>query len=583
MRRFRAFAVAAAIIAAATPAGAADATSGLEILGKVTNAARPVADALVIAFNLEDLGAIQTFTSSDGSFSLAPLRAGIYKIIAVKQGFAPTITTLVPTGTRNRVALRLRTEKTASRNRTQEIWELRASLPPDVLRSLDGVLQQTAALPSETRRFRGEIASLTGVTGTAAPTFAQTALGVEGRIGDGWSVGVRGNMQRIDDPTDDVSFGDAVAESSAMSMELRTGDQQSYRVASTRSSWLYAGGLDAGREADVVAHNFEWNNGPATVRVRYFEQDNLFRDLPLGSNLIEVSGNVPVFQTTRTDLGVAVRVMQETVETHQSTFRRADLTANGSVDLVPSFVLHYGLASRIGIDGQEWAPRAGAEWRLSDQTSFIGSVLMKVSDREMEGVLLPSIVFWSEDANGIPRYSYTFAFVSGEEANRFTAAASVTEVDESMHVVLADAQARFWDAMLVDAGDVRRDVRVSYRRQLGDTFAFDVATSAGTASPADASARSKVYVTGDLQSTFRPTGTTLAVSYRDVKQPREGEEDYRAERINVHMAQSLYLPLDIKLLLGLELARAENSPYMVDALMAEGQSKKYIGGLALNF
>ena len=49
------------------------------------------------------------------------------------------------------------------------------------------------------------------------------------------------------------------------------------------------------------------------------------------------------------------------------------------------------------------------------------------------------------------------------------------------------------------------------------------------------------------------------------------------------MAQSLYLPLDIKLLLGMEFARAENSPYLIDALTPEGKSKKYIGGLAVNF
>ena len=36
------------------------------------------------------------------------------------------------------------------------------------------------------------------------------------------------------------------------------------------------------------------------------------------------------------------------------------------------------------------------------------------------------------------------------------------------------------------------------------------------------------------------------------------------------MAQSLYLPIDIKLLLGLELARAENSPYLMDSLDARG-------------
>ncbi|HEX2062418.1 MAG TPA: hypothetical protein VHK90_16890, partial [Thermoanaerobaculia bacterium] len=123
--------------------------------------------------------------------------------------------------------------------------------------------------------------------------------------------------------------------------------------------------------------------------------------------------------------------------------------------------------------------------------------------------------------------------------------------------------------------------------QFGNRCAIDVATAAGTAAQRNPALpeREKVYISGDLQSTFTPTRTSLAVSYREIQQPGDaGEEDYESERIHLRMAQSLYLPVDIKLLLGLELARAENSPYLVDALTAgEGRSKKYIGGLALNF
>lgn len=91
-------------------------------------------------------------------------------------------------------------------------------------------------------------------------------------------------------------------------------------------------------------------------------------------------------------------------------------------------------------------------------------------------------------------------------------------------------------------------------------------------------------MTGDLQSTFTPTRTTLAVSYREIQQPNESSAaDYRAERINVRMAQSLYLPIDVKLLFGVELGRAENSPFLLDTFNAAGESRKYIGGLALNF
>jgi hypothetical protein len=250
-------------------------------------------------------------------------------------------------------------------------------------------------------------------------------------------------------------------------------------------------------------------------------------------------------------------------------------------------ILHYGLASRLASDGQEWAPRTGAEWKITRHTSVIGSVLYKVVDRDPSGVMLPAIVFWSENDRVLPRYSYSGGIVSGRDAsNRFSLIATVTAVDDPLRVVFADSRSQFWDGLHIETGDVRRDVRVGYRREIGTRLVVDLATTAGTATQVDPRSldREKVYLTGDLQSTYTPTRTTLAVSYRDIHQPGEsGEEEYRTERVHVRMAQSLYLPIDVKLLLGLELARADNSPYLIDTLTAEGRSKKYIGGLAFNF
>jgi hypothetical protein len=592
MRRFRALAITTALIFVAVPARSETPLPAvLEVLGTVSNAARPVANALVIALNLQDFETVQTYSGGDGSFALPQLRSGIYKIIAIKQGFHPAIATIAPSRPTHRVALRLDSEKKAKRSASQEIWELRGSLPPDVLRDLDAMLEPEEIVTYAIPRFRGEMSSVTGVTNQPSnPAYAQTALGVQGRLGESWQVGLRGNMSRFEDPTDNVRFGDAVAQSSVMSMELRGAGDQSYRIATTKSTWAYADPeLDA--DADVSAHNFEWRNGPARVQVRYLKQANLFRDVPLASNssnLVEVAGAVPVVQTRRTDLGVALRVKQESFSGQTDLFRTADLAANGSVSLVPSFILHYGVDSRFRMDGQEWAPRTGAEWKLTENTSLVGSAMVKVLDRDTQTslVALPSIVYFSEDGRALPRYTYTFGIVTGEdEENRFSAIATVTEVDEALRMIFADEQNQFWDGVEVEAGDVRRDLRLAYRKQFGNVLAVDVATTAGTASQRDAvDPREKVYIAGDLQSTFNPTRTTLAVSYRDIQQPREeGEDDYRSERIHVRMAQSLYLPIDIKLLLGLELARSENSPYLVDTLTPEGRSKKYIGGLAVNF
>jgi hypothetical protein len=577
------------MIAIAAPVySAAPLPTALQVLGTVTNSARPVANALVIALNLQDFVATQTYTMSDGSFDIPTLRAGIYKIIAVKQGFVPAIATILPTSPKHHVALKLQSDKGNKRSTNQAIWELRGSLPADVLRELDHVLQPAEVVAYEIPRIRGEMFSLTGVSNqTASPAFAQTAVGVQGRVNETWQVGIRGNLQRFEDPNDEVRFGPPVAESSVMSMELRTSPTSSYRVASTKSSWMYTDGQEGALEADVRAHNFEWQHGASRVQVRYFEQENLFRDLPVGSNLIEIAGDVPLMQTRRSDLGMAIRVTQETVDSAAQILRTADVTANGTLTLVPSLIVHYGMASRIGVDGQEWAPRTGAEWKLTDNTSIIGSAMVKVIDRDPSPINLPSLVFLSEDARVLPRYTYTVGLVSGKDGkNSLSAIATMTAIDSPLRVVFTDAYDQFWDGLYVDAGDIRRDLRVAYRHEFGNRFAIDVATTAGTATRHDPAmhAREKTYVVGDLQSTFNPTRTTLAVSYREIQQPREnGEEDYHTERINVRMAQSLYLPIDIKLLVGVELARADNSPYLIDTLTPEGTSRKYIGGLALNF
>jgi len=112
------------------------------------------------------------------------------------------------------------------------------------------------------------------------------------------------------------------------------------------------------------------------------------------------------------------------------------------------------------------------------------------------------------------------------------------------------------------------------------------AASTGTATPSNQAlgTATKAYVTGDAESTFEPSGTTLAVSYRQLHEPQPNSStEYRAERVNVRVAQDLHLPLDLKLLLGVEIARASNSPFLLDALEPDGNSRKYIGGLAVNF
>lgn len=574
-----------ALFAVAAPTADADVLLPpvLQILGNVTNSARPVANALVIALNLKDLATTQTFSSTDGTFTLPSLPTGIYKIIAVKQGFAPAVATVVPTRPYQRVKLSMQDEKRA-KNNDDEIWQIRASLPLDILHEIDQVLAASSLPDYQLPRFKGEMVSMTGVSDQpSTPASAQTSVGVQSRLGDTWQLGVHGNIHRIDDPSDEGSFGSPAAQSSVMSMELRSSPTDSVRLASTKSFWRYKNDAPNSSETDVRSHNIEWQHGAANFCVRYFAQENLFAASPYGSDLIELAGGTTLMQTRRTDLGVSLRVTQENIRNaSQSTLRTADVTTNGSLSLVPSLMFRYGLSSRLGLEGTELAPRAGMEWKISKETALIGSAMVKTYD-STRNVALPSVVVWSDDARNLPRYAYSFGIVSGDEtATKLSAIATISAVDAPLRIIVADGYEQFWDGLYVDSGDIRRDIRVSYRKDLGNKLAIDISTTAGTATAARGGA-TKSYVAGDLQSIFFPTGTTLLISYREIEQPQPNHAGYRSERVNVRMAQSLHLPLDLKLLIGLELARAENSPFLLDTLDSNGASKKYIGGLAVNF
>ncbi len=593
MRRFFAIVFACAILGSTSTAwsDSLPLPSALNILGIVTAAARPVEHALVVALNLNTLESSQTFSGTDGAFSLPLLPAAVYRIIAVKQGFAPTMTMIVPTKKDYRLALRLDGEKGAKKDKNQEIWELRGSLPPDILRELDMAMAQPVVMAAneyQVPRVKGEMVSMTGVADQSSnPGFAQTALGVQSRIGDTWQLGFRGNIHRVDDPTDSSPFGNAIAESSAMQMELRSSATDAYRVASTKSWWRYRNSLAAAQqEADIRSNNLEWEHGDARVQVRYLEQQNLFAGNP-GSDLIEIAGNTTVMQTRRSDIGVTLRVAQESLHnTANATFRTADLTANANLEIVPSFILRYGMSSRMGLYGAEWAPRTGAEWKLSRETSFVVSGLYKVYDQERQN-MMPSIVMWSDESNVLPRYAYSFGFVSGDDKNsRLSAIATVSAADSPLRVVFTDGFEQFWEGMSIDNGDIRRNLRIAYRKELGRDFLINISSCAGTATPTRTllPTANKIYVTGDVQSTYYPSGTTLALSYRQLHEPQSNATaEYRTQRVNLRLAQALHLPLDLKVLLGLEIARAANSPFLLDTLDSDGTTRKYIGGLGVNF
>jgi hypothetical protein len=567
-----------------TAAGRVDAQAGLtdavEVVGKVTNSSRPVERAVVIALNLSDFYTTQTFTSVDGAFRLPPLPNGVYRIIAAKAGFAPAITTILPNRRAHSVNLKLEAEKGLTRDQRDEIWAVRSSLPKDILRELDAVLGAPPPVELAQPRFQAEMTSMAGVGGDLTGAMkAETALGLRSRLTESWTLDFRGSLHRLEDGGEAFRDASSVAESSGLVMELSSGPGQQYRISSTRSSWKPELEASFTEDAtDLEAHNFEWRSRSAAVRVRYLAQENLFRGNE-NSERLEVMGDKTFIQSDRTRLGVSLSVGQENYAIGNAAmvpFRTANVAANGEFAPVRSFIVHYGVQTRVGEDAFEWAPQTAAEWRLSPRTSLIVSGLYKVHDDQAPLANLPSVIFWSDPSLNAPRYRYSVAFVSSKEGHRFSASASEAEVDSLVRIIFDEGIEQLTEGLYLEPGDIRREATISYSRGTGRWVAIDFSASAGAAEGLDN--ESKRYLVADLSSLYRPTRTTLDVRYRHIDQPQgfPAAIAMTRERVNFTMGQALPLPMEVRLLLGIELAR-------LHAQAEADYQRRYVGGLSFSF
>ena len=564
----------------------------IEVLGRVTESQKPVDEALVIAFNLSNSYIVQTFTEAGGRFRLPPLPSGVYRIIAVKQGFAPAVATVTPSVHKGReVSLQLREAKNLSDSDRNAIWQARRAIPSDVLRELGIVDESLGALVLATPpedRFSGEMVSIAGVAQSGTTTgYAGTEVGVRGGFGDGWMVDVSGAIRTFDEGLPHEG-GESMAEATGLTMALRSAQSSSYELASVRNSWAVGPVDGMASVADFESHRFGFSRPNTNVQVRYVAHENLFGPQAGGSEIFELQAEQNLHRSERSEIGVGLRVGQESFigQSVDVPFRSADLRTRGSYELTPGLVVKYGLNSRLTDYGTEWQPESGVLIRFSPVTSILVSGSYKVQDLDLP-TAHPSILFLDQSWSFAPKYSYAVAFTSGvDESSRLTAGASIAELDSVLRLVFDESFQDFWDALHFEPGDIYQTVNVGAQKQFGGLVALDLSAEAGEASNSRRSQPDKHFMTGSLQTVYIPSGTAVHLAWRYIEQPAElsGSSIQESERLNLRLAQSLGLPLGLRILVGVDLSRARNSWVLADAPVADdGYQRRIVGGLSLAF
>ncbi len=573
------FAMVLAVLSGGTVA-AEESKDGMNISGSVLDATAPVAHAVVLALNLSSYDILETRTDGRGNFAIDFLPAGIYRIIAVKRGFAPAIATIVPNRTSHSLLLKLKPEGLLSDKEKEEIWAVRRAIPSDVLRELE---IESETPPEEEDRFSGRMTSLTGLeTADTGVRYARASVGLTSRFDD-WTVSLDGQLRTLDESM----YGMSVAEASGVSMTLRSSEDQSYSISTNRGRWI-----ESARESDVPtevafeAHRIEWNRPDSHVEVRYVNQDNFFMGHD-GSEQIELMGEKNVFDSGRSSIDVEVKLGQFSESRTGSgaiVMRTAEVSAGATHQIGEFFEVGYGVGSRYSDLGSEWVPRTSAEVKLGKKHSLVVTGLYKVYQDQQEVLRLPALIFVGDPESIYPRYRYSVGIVSNGDGGepRFSATASVAEVDSLVRILFDDKFDQFWDGLYLSEGDVHQDVTLRWSGAITRTVGLQFSSSAGWADPRDEADDKKMYLTGTLQSLYRPWGTSVDIAYRYIEQPLMEGTLSETERIAVRMGQNLRLPLNVQLLVGFDVARDQN-PMLQTSDSDDPFQTRLVGGLSVAF
>jgi hypothetical protein len=574
MRRTAKVVIMALLSAGIVPFGnAAPADSVIDVIGKVSTSSRPIGDALVIAFNLSGYQSRQTFTIHDGTFKLPALPLGIYRLIAVKQGFAPAVTTITRKNHGQAIAIHLRDREHLSREERDEIWSIRQSLPADILREIE-IYYEEPVLTADTPRFRGEIGSVAGVSETEAGSFAKTTLGVSGPLGGNWSVALQGRTQRF---ANDVAstIDNAWMESSGVDLELRSDTAGAIRLASSRNQILTP--QASSTRGGVEWHRFAWTGESSNVEVKYLTHENYAPFGAAARQTFELAGNTYLFKGERSDLNLSLYVGQDLPAAGRadlSELRTADISTTGRLMVHPMFVVRYGMQSRTNRNGSSLSPTAGGELRLNDSSALVLLATQKVTRApEISPAYVPMLVSLQGDRLD-PRYRYSVAFVSdGGKRGRLEITARQIAIDETARVILTDLEEPFFDGFDLADGEVQRDMSVSWSRSFADLFALNLTSTIGESRPEGDSDEHVGYVLGSLRTYVPALGTTLDLTYRQLSPSRSSTRAEEIERMYFRVGQPVPLPLDMKLLVGLDLARSAHL----------ARERRVIGGLSVAF
>lgn len=607
------------------PAQLAAQKPGLE--GRVMKQASPLSSVRVYAYEVASFKMTQVETDKTGFFRFRDLPAGMYKLVAFKPGFQPTVELLLRQSAElaQKVELQLREEMAADGAQGEDYWSVRGRVPVDVLRQIQSAGLERIAAGSSLKLqgsdiFAAEMKALSGVeqVGAGAQAAVHSAeFGLRGAIGQ-VKIGVDGSYQGMQTQSLGGAAGLAAGSPQqgavrTIAVDLQKAQDQSLRLSSSSGEIEGGGGAPVGLDQ----YQIDWQGrtgrrGETRVSASFTEETNYHLSgwldpdqIPWSSQSFEVDGSYSHSLGDATQLQAGASYGQRTLATSDSfqpvDDRRLGLYGTANTQLGPRVLVEYGMFSSVRDGSISLVPHGGVVITLGGDWQGRASVAQRIEQRGESYIQGFSTAFYGDkdSCRSVTDACYQVSFTHGEDDNEVTIGAIERRFAETLRLYFSPDFFDRLESVFVVEGDELPELQLAVTRRLAPRILArlesNLAEGGGGifyATDDKAYENDVRYLVTSLDTRFQRTSTGVFVAFHHLEQSfkpvggdnEEALQHLEVERLQLMLTQDLNVLVDLAsnwaVRLNMELSRG-STPYTLS--VDNELYKKLTGGISVSF
>ncbi len=536
--------------------------------GHVQSLTAPLPQSMVYAYHLGDTSLRKVISDLEGNFRFDSLPAGLYKVIAFRNGFVPSIALLTRASAQAQQFLDLELQEDSATAPTDEnsFWTVRDRIPSDVLRDIE-----TAAAEAEIdvnnarldqrftpRNVETQMQAVAGMQEGLEVGNAQLAggsVGIQGEVNDLY-IGLTGNFVELQPGAkSETSAAISNGRTQLVSVQVESSDQSAVRVTSLSNRMVSPGSKSSNlSNIGLESHSVSWtqrvgDTGRSDFAVYYTEENNFYRQAPIeplgipdASRSWRIEGNYRAALTSRSNFETGVRYLDRQTEfftprrpvagfaTPLPT-ERIDVFGKAGLQVRPAILVEAGFLSSLR-DGSLSAvsPTGGMVVSLGQNWRAHASGSYQVHNLQVDTMHQGFTPVLFEEHSNACGYSEEYCYQllvsrKGKNFDQMSLGFTHRRFDETLHLYFNEDFFNRLESLYLVSGDEIPEVQFSASHQFTPMILATLRSNiaAGGGGILLAADRSRYenevrYVVTSLDTQFRQTSTGVLLAFHHMAQ-----------------------------------------------------------------